>query len=136
MLDPNGSPTFIDLPTVPDPRGPLTFAERDTPLPFQPRRVYWIHGIPEGAERGGHAHRRTHEVIVCLAGSFRVTLQNPRHESMTLALDSPSRGIYVPPMWWRQIDHYAGGAVCLVIASLDFDEEDYLRDPDAFFESR
>jgi dTDP-4-dehydrorhamnose 3,5-epimerase-like enzyme len=133
-LDANGSPLMIDLPTVPDPRGSLTFAERDSPLPFRPRRSYWVYGVPPGSVRGGHAHMETHEAIIAIAGSFRVALRNPFGEEIILRLDSPSRALYVPPIWWREIDQYSGGAVCLVLASLPYDEADYCRDAGEFFD--
>ena len=67
-------PKIIELPTVPDERGSLTWAERDVPLPFVPQRTYWVHGTPAGAERGAHAHKQTHEAIIAVAGQFRVRL--------------------------------------------------------------
>ena len=133
MLDPSGEPELIELPTVPDERGSLSWAEHNYPLAFRPRRTYWVHGVPEGAERGAHAHRETHEAIIAVAGSFRVHLSAPSGEQHTFLLDRPTVALYVPPMWWRVVDGYSPGAVCLVMASLEFDEGDYIRDADEFF---
>lgn len=133
LPDPNGPPQMVELPSVPDRRGTLTFAEQDWPLPFRVTRAYWIHGIPSGAERGGHAHRETHEAIIAVAGSFRVSLRNPHREEITITLDSPSSALYVPSMWWRHVSDYSEGAVCLVLASLPYNAGDYIREPDDFF---
>jgi len=133
MLDPHGEPEIIELPTVPDERGSLTFAERDYPLAFRPRRTYWVHGVPAGSVRGGHAHRETHEAIIAVAGSFRVHLKNQVGEEHVFTLNTPTQALYVPPMWWRVIDEYSEGAVCMVMASLAYDEADYYREPADFF---
>lgn len=133
MLDPHGEPEIIELPTVPDERGSLTFAEADYPLAFRPRRTYWVHGVPAGSVRGGHAHRETHEAIIAVAGAFRVHLKNQVGDEHEFTLDTPTRALYVPPMWWRVIDEYSAGAVCMVMASLAYDEADYYRKPEDFF---
>ncbi len=133
MLDPHGEPQLIELPTIPDERGSLTFAERESPLPFRPRRSYWVHGIPVGCERGGHAHQATHEAIIAVAGSFRLRLSNQAGVERSWHLGSPTQALYVPPMWWRVIDEYSEGAVCLVMASLAYDEADYIRRSEDFF---
>jgi dTDP-4-dehydrorhamnose 3,5-epimerase-like enzyme len=133
MLDPHGNPELVELPTIPDTRGSLTFAERDFPLPFRPRRTYWVYGVPAGAVRGGHAHRATHEAIIAVAGSFRLRLSNEVGEVTEWKLESPAQALYMPPMWWRVIDQYSEEAVCMVMASLSYDEADYIRNPDDFF---
>jgi hypothetical protein len=116
-----------------DERGALTFCEQDHPLPFRLARAYFVHGIPPGAERGGHAHRRVREVVVAAAGCFRVTLTSPGREVLRFTLDDATSGLYVPPYWWRMIDSYSPNSLCLVLASELFDEAEYIREPDDFF---
>ncbi|MBI4353369.1 MAG: WxcM-like domain-containing protein [Candidatus Omnitrophica bacterium] len=117
---------IIQLPKIQNPKGNLTFVEGRNQVPFEIQRVYYLYDVPGGAERGGHAHKELHQLIVAMSGSFDVTLddgfQKRKHH-----LNRSYFGLYVPPMIWRQLDNFSSGAVCLVLASLPYDEEDYLR---------
>ena len=120
-------PRIIDLPKIYDPRGSLTFVQEHTGVPFDIKRVYWIYDVPGGAERGSHSHIATHEFIVAASGSFNVNLFDGK-ATQTFHLDSPSQGLYVPPGYWRTLDHFSSGSLCLVIVSSLYDENDYIRD--------
>ena len=122
---------MIHLPKVVDPRGNLTVAEQGIHVPFDIARVYWTYDIPGGESRGGHAHRNCEEVIIAASGSFDVTLDNG-HEQRTYHLNHPYQGLYVGTGIWRTLDDFSSGAVCLVLASELFDEDDYVRDYDTF----
>lgn len=122
---------LIHLPKVVDPRGNLTVAEQGIHVPFDIERVYWTYDIPGGESRGGHAHRNCEEVIIAASGSFDVTLDNG-HEQRTYHLNHPYQGLYVGTGIWRTLDDFSSGAVCLVLASELFDEDDYVRDYDTF----
>jgi hypothetical protein len=122
---------LIDLPKIIDPRGNLTVAEQLREVPFNVERVYWTYDVPAGESRGGHAHRECEEVIVAVSGSFDVTLDNGE-ERKTYHLNHPYQGLYVGTGIWRTLDDFSSGAVCLVIASHLFEEEDYIRDYDEY----
>lgn len=122
---------LIRIPTVNDARGSLVHIESQGVLPFDVKRTYFTHGMPEDAVRGGHAHRQCEEFLIAASGSFRVTLTDSAGEK-TFILDDPSTGLYVPTMTWRVLDGYTKGAVCLVLSSLSYDERDYYRDFDPF----
>ncbi len=118
---------IIDLPKITDPRGNLTVAEGMKEVPFSVARVYWVYDVPGGECRGGHAHKHCREFIVAVSGSFTVTLDDGREKS-TVLLNHPYQGLLVETGVWRTLDDYSSGAVCLVLASDPFSEEDYIRD--------
>ena len=122
---------IIDLPKISDPRGNLTFAEAQLMVPFDIKRVYWVYDVPAGESRGGHAHKRLRQLLIALSGSFHVTLDNGR-ERKTVLLNHPWQGLLIDTNVWRTLDDFSSGAVCLVLASELFDEDDYVRDYDTF----
>ena len=122
---------IINLTKITDPRGNLTVAEGMKDVPFSVARVYWVYDVPAGESRGGHAHRRCREFIVAVSGSFTVTLDDGR-ERTTVLLNHPYQGLLVETGVWRTLDDYSSDAVCLVLASDPFCEEDYIRDYDDF----
>ena len=122
---------IIDLPKIADPRGNLTVAEGCGEVPFDIKRAYWVYDVPGGESRGGHAHKRLRQLVVALSGSFTVTLDNG-HERRTVLLNHPWQGLVIETNTWRTLDDFSSGAVCLVLASDHFDEEDYIYDYDEF----
>jgi hypothetical protein len=125
-------PGLVDLPTMPSDFGDLVFIQADRLLPFTIRRVYYVHDIPAHAVRGGHAHKACHELIVAVKGAMTVELEAQDGSRSRNRLDHPSIGLYVPPLYWRVVRDYTAGAICLVLASEDYDPAEYLRDHDAF----
>ncbi len=93
--------------------------------------IYYLYDVPASATRAGHAHHRLTQLIIAASGSFDVDLDNG-FEKAALRLDRPYRGLLVRPMVWRTIDNFSGGALCLVIASIPYDETEYIRDYNAF----
>lgn len=126
---------IIELPKIIDPRGNLTVADGIRNVPFDIKRVYWTYDIPAGESRGGHAHKLCKELIIAVRGSFDVTLDDGE-ERVTFHLNHPYQGLYVDTGIWRTLDDFSSGAVCLVLASELFEEEDYIRDYDEFIASR
>jgi hypothetical protein len=124
--------SLYSLPEIADPRGNLTFIESGRHIPFDIRRVYYLYDIPGGSERGGHAHKTLHEFIIAVSGSFDIHLDDGQSRK-TVPMNRSYHGLYVCPMIWRAIDNFSSGAVCLVLASDYFDESDYYRDYDEFF---
>ena len=128
---PNLDITLINLPRVTDPRGNLTFAEEQRLVPFTIKRAYWVYDVPAGESRGGHAHKRLHQLVIAVNGSFTVTLDNG-YERKAVLLNHPWQGLLIDVNTWRTLDDFSSGAVCLVLASEHFDESDYIYDYDEF----
>ena len=124
---------IIDLPKIIDPRGNLTVAEQLKNEPFDIKRVYWVYDVPGGECRGGHSHKECKEFIIAVSGSFTVTLDDGNHKH-TYLLNHPYQGLFVDTDTWRTLDDFSSGAVCLVLASEPYEEEDYIREYDAFTE--
>lgn len=122
---------LIDLPKVSDHRGNLTFIEGLSHVPFEIKRVYYLYDVPGGAERGGHAHKELQQLMIAVAGSFDVTLDDGRQKT-TVHLNRPYQALYVSDMTWREMSNFSSGSVCLVLASTEYDESDYYRDYDEF----
>ena len=122
---------LIDLPKITDPRGNLTVAEGADVVPFDIKRAYWVYDVPGGESRGGHAHKRLRQLVVALSGSFTVTLDNG-YEHRTVLLNHPWQGLVIETNTWRTLDDFSSGAVCLVLASDHFEEDDYIYDYDEF----
>lgn len=124
---------IIELPKITDPRGNLTVAEQLKNVPFDIKRVYWTYDVPGGESRGGHAHKELYQLVVAMSGSFTVTLDNGE-ERKTILLNHPWQGLLIKPNTWRTLDDFSSGAVCMVLASELFDEEDYIYDYDDFIQ--
>lgn len=122
---------LIDLQTICEKRGSLTVIEAGSHVPFEIGSVFYIYGVPEGSKRGGHAHRDLQELVVAVAGSCDVSLDDGL-ETRQLRLSDPSQGLYIYPSVWRELRDFAAGTVLLVLASRAYDEADYIRDYSAF----
>ena len=122
---------IVELPVFTDERGSLTFGQRGSHMPFTPRRYYAIMGVPEGAVRGQHAHRRQHGFITCLTGAFTIMLDDGTRQR-TWRLDTPKRGLYIPPLHWNTLSEFTADAVVLCLASEAYDPLEYLHDYDEF----
>jgi hypothetical protein len=125
---------IIQLPVIHEPRGNLTFIEGERHVPFPIRRTYHIYDVPGGSHRGGHAHRKLHQFIVAMSGSFDVILDDGRSQQR-YPLNRSYLGLYLCPMIWREIDNFSSGAVCMVLASEYYDESDYIRDHEVFVQT-
>jgi hypothetical protein len=126
---------IISLPRIQDPRGNLTFIEGCDHIPFDIKRVYYLYDVPGGAERGGHAHKGLHQLIIAMSGSFDVVLDDGK-DKKRIHLNRSYNGLYVCPMIWRELDNFSSGSVCMVLASSIYDEADYFRDYSEFMQAR
>jgi dTDP-4-dehydrorhamnose 3,5-epimerase-like enzyme len=125
----------VVLPKITDPRGNLTFIEGRRHIPFDIKRVYYLYDVPGGAERGGHAHKALHQLIIAMSGSFDVVLDDGANKKK-IHLNRSYQGLYVCPMIWREIDNFSSASVCMVLASNAYDEDDYYRDYTKFMKAR
>ncbi len=126
---------LINLPKIADPRGNLTFVEGARHVPFEIKRVYYLYDVPGGAERGGHAHKGLHQLIIAMSGSFDVILKDGASEKR-FHLNRSYYGLYVCPMIWRELDNFSSGSVCMALASNLYDEADYFRNYNEFLAAR
>ncbi len=122
---------IITLPKIIDIRGNLTVAEQLKDIPFEIKRVYWTYDVPGGESRGGHAHKRLRQLLIAVSGSFTVTLDNG-NEKQKYLLNHPWQGLLIDTMIWRTLDDFSSGAVCLVLASELYEENDYIYDYQEF----
>ena len=122
---------IIELPKISDPRGNLTFIEGGQHIPFDIRRVYYTYDVPGGSNRGGHAHKALHQLIIAMSGSFDVILDEGG-EKKRFHLNRSYQGLYVCPMMWRELDNFSSGSVCMVLASNIYEESDYYRNYDEY----
>lgn len=125
---------LLQIPVVEDTRGNLAFIQ-EAVLPFEFKRVYYLFDVPSNAFRGGHSHIVQQEVLIALSGSFEVVL-NDGIEKKSFVLNKPNIGLHIPTGIWRELQNFSSGAVCLVLASDVYDEEDYIRDFHEFLESK
>jgi dTDP-4-dehydrorhamnose 3,5-epimerase-like enzyme len=125
---------LLKIPVVEDVRGNLGFIQKDV-LPFEFKRVYYLFDVPSTAFRGGHSHIEQDAVLIALSGSFEVVF-NDGYNKNSYTLNKPNIGLHIPPGIWRELENFSSGAICLVLASDVFMEEDYIRDFDEFMDSK
>ena len=125
--------TIVELDKHHHTKGNITVVENNQTIPFDVQRIYYLYDIPGGESRGGHAHKELRQLIVAASGSFTVTLDDGKVRR-SFVLNRPYQGLLVIPGIWRTLDDFSSGAVCLVLASHAYDEDDYIRDYQDFIE--
>jgi len=121
----------ISLPKILDERGNLSFVEELNHIPFEIKRCYWIYDVPGGTERGGHAYKENQEFVIALSGSFDVVIDNGSKKE-TFHLNRSYYGLYIPKMFWRQMNNFSTNSLALILSSTKYDENDYIRDYELF----
>lgn len=121
---------ILQLPKIDDVRGNISVIEKDI-LPYPIKRVYYLYDIPSNAHRGGHAHIELQQCLIALSGSFDVVLDDGEQRTV-IHLNKPDKGLIIPSGIWRELENFSSGAVCLVIASEEYNESDYIRDYNEF----
>mgnify|MGYP001332068716 CR=1 FL=1 len=122
---------WIDFPTLGDDRGGLVAIEGDKAIPFDVKRVYYIFGTQKNVTRGLHAHLALKQLMVCATGSCEILLDDGKNRE-SVRLDSPTKGLLVEGLVWREMSRFSSDCVLLVIASERYDESDYIRDYEEF----
>ena len=123
--------TIIEMNKHHSDKGNLTVVENSKTIPFDVKRVYYLYDIPGGESRGAHAHRELKQLVIAASGSFDVVLDDG-NVKRTVTLNRPYQGLLIVPGIWRELINFSSGAVCLVLASLKYDENDYIRNYNDF----
>lgn len=116
---------IIDIPKINNTKGNIGVIENDT-IPFDVKRVFYLFDVPSGAKRGGHANKKTNQVLIAISGSFDVVLKDGNSKE-TITLNRPDKGLLIENNIWRELENFSSGSVCLVLASEEFSEDDYIR---------
>jgi dTDP-4-dehydrorhamnose 3,5-epimerase-like enzyme len=120
---------IVNFPPLGDERGSLVALESHKTIPFDVRRVYYIFGTQAGVSRGFHAHRALQQVAVCVTGKCRMVLDDGQRRE-EVWLDSPTKGLLIGDLVWREMHDFSPDCVLLVLASEHYDETDYIRSYD------
>lgn len=131
MNNPDLLPHFVDIVKIADPRGNLSVVEGGISVPFDIKRVFYLYDVPADSARGGHAHHDAIQLMFAVAGSFDVVLNNGA-ESRRYTLNRPYRALLIPPGYWRTMDNFSSGSVCMVLTNIHYNDADYVRDFDQF----
>lgn len=127
--------SIIELPKFEDVAGNLTPVYGNINVPFEVKRVFYSYDIPGGEERGAHAHKKCHQLLVAASGSFEVVLDDGVNKR-TVLLNRPFYGLHIPPGIWASEQGFSSGSICLVLASHVYDEDDYIREHQEFLKYR
>jgi|TARA_B110000967_G_scaffold127845_1_gene130618 hypothetical protein len=122
---------IIELPKVKNRAGNITVLENNIEIPFSVKRIFYLYDIPGGESRGAHSHKECHQFLVAASGSFEVLLDDGKVKK-TVQLNQPYRGLHIPPGIWASEINFSSGSICLVLASHEYDESDYIRDYEEF----
>jgi uncharacterized RmlC-like cupin family protein len=125
---------ILDIPKIENSLGNIAVVENNV-IPFEIKRVYYLYDIPSSAKRGGHAHKELQQVLIAISGSFDVVLKDGNSVKI-IALNKPDKGLLINYNIWRELENFSSGAVCLVLASDIFKEEDYIRIYEDFLDSK
>lgn len=119
--------SLLELPKIENRLGNITPVENSKEIPFDIKRIFYLYDIPGGKDRGAHAHRECHQFLIAASGSFEVQLDDG-YVKKTVLLNQPYRGLHIPPGIWASEVNFSSGAICLVLASHEYEESDYIRD--------
>ena len=123
--------SVIDLGKISFDEGNLTIVEKRKDFPFDVKRVFYIYDIAGGESRGAHAHKKCHQFLIAVSGSFEISLDDGKFKRQVF-LNRPNLGLHIPPGIWAAEMNFSSGAICLVLTSHTYDESDYIRDYDDF----
>ncbi len=123
--------SLIHLSQLGDRNGHITVVHNKKEIPFDIKRIFYLYDIPGGESRGAHAHILCHQFLIAVSGSFEVLLDDGNTKRQVM-LNRPNLGLHIPPGIWASEINFTSGSVCLVLASHNYDESDYIRDYDEY----
>lgn len=126
---------IIELPIVHNLSGSITVLENDFNIPFEIKRVYYLYDIPMNSERGGHAHYELEQYVIAASGSFSFLLDDGTSKR-EIFLNHPNKALHIKQGIWREMKNFSSGSICLVLASINYNESDYIRDYKQFLNFR
>jgi hypothetical protein len=118
---------LIHLPKHGDRIGNITAVNNGKEIPFDIKRVFYLYDIPGGESRGAHAHKECHQFLVAVSGAFEVLIDDGLIKRQ-VQLNTPTIGLHIPPGIWASEINFSSGSICLVLASMEYSEGDYLRE--------
>lgn len=127
--------SLIELPIIKNRSGNLTSIQNSIEIPFDVKRIFYLYDIPGGKDRGAHAHLECHQFLIAGSGSFDVLLDDGQSKKL-VSLKQPYKGLHIPPGIWASEINFSSGSICLVLASHNFDEKDYIRDYKKFLKQK
>ena len=122
---------LMNLPKIHTESGDITSINNTTEVPFDIKRIYYLYDVPNKADRGAHAHKGLHQLVVAVSGSFEIELFDGVNK-VKYILNQPDQGLLIVPGIWRNLNNFSGGGICLVLASHEYDENDYIREHDEY----
>lgn len=127
--------SMIYLPKIENRAGNITPVHSNREIPFPIKRIFYLYDIPGGESRGAHAHHECHQFLIAASGAFEVLLDDGKTQRL-IQLNRPYYGLHIPPNIWASEINFSSGAICLVIASHEYEPADYIRDYDIFLKIR
>ena len=115
-----------------DERGRLVIVEGGQDIPFEIKRVFYIYGSDPNVVRGRHANRKSHFVLINVAGTSKVRVVDHKGNEMIIHLNRPHTGVYIPAMVWKDMYDFSPDSVLLVLSSEHYDPDEYIRDFDEY----
>ena len=125
-------PTIQPIKTVKDTRGSLGFIEALPDAGFVFKRFYFLYNTAANEARGHHAHKNLRQCIIAINGSFQISFESRDGSKFEFNLNTPEEALIVPAGYWRELNNFSHDAICLVAASEEYDEADYIRDYEEF----
>jgi hypothetical protein len=117
---------IVDLPKIHNQSGNITVLENGLNMPFEVRRIYYLYDVPMASTRGGHSHYELQQYVVAASGSVTFVLDDGE-ETKEFFLNNPAQALHILPGIWREIKGFSSGSICLVLASNEYNEADYIR---------
>lgn len=125
-------PQMLEFHELGDERGHLVVCEGGKDIPFEMKRIFYIYGSDKDVIRGKHANRKSEFVLINVAGTSKVKVQDGKGNEAIFVLNRPRTGIYLPKMVWKDMYDFSEDSVLLCVASEHYDPDEYIRDYDEF----
>lgn len=125
----------IELSIVHNDSGNISVLENNSNIPFDIKRVYYLYDVPMDAERGGHGHYELEQYVIAASGSFTFVLDDGKNKK-EIFLNHPNKALHIKPGIWREMKGFSSGSICLVLASMEYTENDYIRDYENYLKYR